>query len=43
VIRKTMDPSAALSALKNSLPVSTVPWISNPQTSAYTVKVGGTG
>src|ERR1700745_765318 len=43
VIRETMDPSAALSALTNSLPASSVPWISYPQTMGSTVAVGGSG
>ena len=41
VVRKAMDPSAVVSALTNPLLTSVVPWISNPQNTGSTVKVGG--
>src|SRR6266516_3488020 len=39
--RMIMDPSAVLSSFWNCLLTSCVPWTSNPQNSAGTVKVGG--
>src|SRR5262245_60717441 len=41
VDRKIVDPSAASNSFWNCLLTSCVPWISNPQTSAPTVKVLG--